>query len=185
MRRVTEYYFDVETTGTDPLQDKIVTIQYQQLLNGNPIGDFRILKEWEIGEKEAVRQILEKGVLKPGWDFVPVGNQLKYDLIFVMEKSQEHRLESWDAARMKSYFFRKPTIDLHTTLVLMNEGKFLGSGLDTFTKKQKGKIVPTLYREKRYDDIVRYVEQEKDQALQLYRELRALLGAFGRRKKIR
>ena len=48
-----EYYFDVETTGTDFEKDKIITIQWQRLgFVGEPVGELNILKSWESSEKD-------------------------------------------------------------------------------------------------------------------------------------
>ncbi|MHB8546333.1 MAG: ribonuclease H-like domain-containing protein [Nitrosotalea sp.] len=42
------FYLDIETTGVDPRNDKIITIQFVELERntGKQIGEFRILKEW-------------------------------------------------------------------------------------------------------------------------------------------
>ncbi|MFQ5910945.1 MAG: hypothetical protein ACE5IJ_09545, partial [Thermoplasmata archaeon] len=180
---MTEYYFDIETVGTDPLMDKIIAIQYQQLAGGRPVGDFHVLKEWEEGEKRIVERILEEKVLDPHWDFVPIGNNLRFDIIFVMEKAQQYGLQEWDAGKVKQFFFLKPMIDIRSVLILMNAGRFKGSGLDEFTGKGKGVQVPIWYREKRFDDIIEYIETEKDETLALYNEVGSLLEAFGRRKR--
>ena len=180
---MTEFYFDIETEGIDPLVDKIVTIQYQQLVEGKPIGELRILKEWEDGEKRIVDKILEEGILDPSWEFVPVGNNLRFDLVFVMEKAQQYGLQEWNPAKVKQFFFMKPMIDIRPILILMNGGKFKGSGLDTFTEKMKGAHVPIWYREKRFDEVIRYIEREKEETIALYREVTSLLDAFGRRKR--
>ncbi|MFQ6106028.1 MAG: hypothetical protein ACE5QF_00345 [Thermoplasmata archaeon] len=180
---MTEYYFDIETVGTDPLMDKIVTIQYQQLVDGNPIGDFRVLKEWEEGEKRIIERIIGEKLLQPHWDFVPIGNNLRFDIIFLMERAQQYGLEKWDAGEIKQYFFLKPMIDIRPVLILMNAGRFKGSGLDAFTGKEKGVQVPIWYAEQKYDEILSYVETEREEAIALYREIASLLEAFGRRKR--
>ena len=43
------YYLDIETTGLDPLRDKIITIQYMELERNTAksVGPLKILKEWE------------------------------------------------------------------------------------------------------------------------------------------
>ena len=47
------YYLDIETTGLNPYQHKIITIQYMELERNTakPIGPLKILKEWESDEK--------------------------------------------------------------------------------------------------------------------------------------
>jgi DNA polymerase III epsilon subunit-like protein len=180
---MTEYYFDIETEGVDPLVDKIITIQFQEIANGKPVGDFHVLKEWEQGEKRIVEEILDRGVLDADWVFVPIGNNLKFDIIFVMEKAQQYGLQEWNAGKVKYYFFTKPMIDIRSVLVLMNEGKFKGSGLDAFTGKKKGVHVPIWYQEGKFDEVLTYIETEKDETLALYREVASILGTFGRRKR--
>ena len=55
------YYLDIETTGLDEVQHKIITIQYAELERGtgNLLGELTILKEWELGEKEMLRRFIE------------------------------------------------------------------------------------------------------------------------------
>jgi hypothetical protein len=130
-----EYYFDLETEGTDPLVDKIITIQFQELADGKPVGDFHVLKEWEQDEKRIVERILDEGVLDTDWIFVPIGNNLRFDIVFVMEKAQQYGLQEWNAGKVKFYFFTKPMIDIRSVLVLMNEGKFKGSGLSGIRRR--------------------------------------------------
>jgi uncharacterized protein YprB with RNaseH-like and TPR domain len=82
------YYFDIETTGLNPAESKIVSIQFWHLsyTTGTPFVDAKleILKEWESDE----RTILEKFIklFIEGKDrsfFIPVGNNLDFDLPFV------------------------------------------------------------------------------------------------------
>ncbi|MFQ6012945.1 MAG: hypothetical protein ACE5LS_04805 [Thermoplasmata archaeon] len=183
---MTEYYFDVETEGRDPLQDKIITIQFQQLEAGEPQGSFSVLAEWEWGEKEILRIVKEKGLLEAGWDFVPVGNRLRFDLNFVVERAERHKLIRWNPGEVKYYLFEKPMLDLASVLVLMNRGRFEGSSLTTFTAKREwGNVIRTHYRNGEYGEILAYVEQEKEAVLELYREVRAVLTTLGDRRKRR
>ena len=50
---LTEWYFDIETEGTDPQQDKILSIQYQSMSDGEPMGPFQVLAEWEWGRSRS------------------------------------------------------------------------------------------------------------------------------------
>ncbi|MCJ2520557.1 MAG: hypothetical protein LN412_06405 [Candidatus Thermoplasmatota archaeon] len=183
---MTEYYFDIETEGEDPLQDRIVTIQFQQLENGKPLGNFSILAEWEWGEKEIIRSILEKGLMDVGWDFVPIGNRLSFDITFIVERAERHKLLSWELAQLKFYFFKKPMLDLWPILVLMNRGRFQGSSLTRFSqKKDSGGIVPALYKKGEYEEILRYIEEEREAVLDLYHEVGSVLSALGDRRQAR
>ncbi len=56
----------METTGDDPGQDRIVTVQYQALADDlTPAGAFQVMAEWEWGEKQVLAMVLEKGILEP------------------------------------------------------------------------------------------------------------------------
>ena len=56
------FYFDIETTGLNPRQDKILTIQFQELdrNTGEPKGELIIFKEWESSEKNIIAKFLSK-----------------------------------------------------------------------------------------------------------------------------
>jgi len=181
---VTLYYFDVETEGDDPQADRIVSVQYQQLADDlSPLGSFQIMAEWEWGEKQVVQMALEKGVLEPTWDFVPVGNRLRFDLTFLLERATKWKLVQWDPAKLKIYWYTKPLLDLAPILVLMNRGGFTGSSLQAFADKPSGSEVPHLYRQGRYKEIIEYVTKEKDAALSVLQEARDVLAALGDRRR--
>ncbi len=178
------FYFDVETEGEDPQQDRVITIQFQPLGDDlRPMGNFTVLTEWEWGEKEILRTILQKGVMDPTWDFVPVGNRLRFDLTFLMERGQHHKLRDWTQAEMRRFWYNKPMLDLNSVLVLMNAGRFEGSGINTFVEKGASSAVPSLYRQGRYADVIAYAEREKEATLALLAELRSVLTTFGNRKR--
>ena len=176
---LTEWYFDIETEGTDPQQDRIVTIQYQSMEDGVPRGRFQVLAEWEWGEKEIVRLIVEKGLLDPTWDFVPVGNRLKFDITFVMEKAEKYGIKKFTVDGLRYYWFNKPLIDIAPIVLLMNGGRFAGSSISRFSEKRNSSEVPRLYREGRYPEVIEYITREKDETLALIREAGSVLEAFG------
>ena len=174
-----EWYFDIETEGTDPQQDRIITVQYQSMTDGRPAGTFQILAEWEWGEKEIVRLIVEKGLLDPTWDFVPVGNRLKFDITFVMEKAEKYGIKKFTVEGLRYYWFTKPLVDIAPVILLMNRGRFSGSSISRFSEKRNSSEVPGLYREGRYAEIIDYVTREKDETLGLIREAGSILEEFG------
>jgi len=177
---LTLFYFDQETTGDDPQQDRILTVQIRQLDDGlEPVGELQIMAEWEWGEKQIIQMALDKGVLQPDWDFVPVGNRLRFDLTFLIERATKWGLIKWDAATLKYYWFAKPILDLQPVLILMNRGQFTGSSLHAFADKDRGTRVPALYRKGAYADIIAYVAQEQEAALDLLREAKRVLGDLG------
>ena len=180
------YYFDIETTGDDPQQDRIVTVQYQPLADDlTALGPFQIITEWEWGEKQVIQMALDKGVLEPTWDFVPVGNRLRFDLTFLVERATKWKLIEWDLAKLKYYWFTKPYVDLASILVLMNRGSLAGSSLHNFSDKESGARVPKMYRSGHYSDIIDYVTRERNAAVDLLAEGRNVLGAMGdHRRKV-
>ena len=181
---LTLFYFDQETTGDDPQQDRIVTVQFRQLDDDlRPVGPLQILAEWEWGEKQIIQMILEKGVLQPDWDFVPVGNRLRFDLTFLIERATKWGLIKWDMATLKYYWFTKPILDLQPVLILMNRGKFTGSSLHVFSDKESGRKVPALYLKGAYADIVAYVTREQEAALELLLEAETVLATLGEQRR--
>src|SRR5437899_10334069 len=182
--RLPLYYFDIETTGDDPQQDRIVTVQYQPLDDDlSAVGPFQVLAEWEWGEKQVIQMALDKGVLEPTWDFVPVGNRLRFDLTFLIERATKWKLIEWDLAKLKYYWFTKPYVDLGPILVMLNRGTFSGSSLHTFADKESGARVPKMYRDGLFAEIIDYVTRERDAAMDLSKESRVGVGDPGTRRR--
>src|SRR5438034_638966 len=132
-----------------------------------------------VGEKQVIQMALDKGVLEPTWDFVPVGNRLRFDLTFLIERATKWKLIEWDLARLKYYWFTKPYVDLGPILVMLNRGSLSGSSLHNFSDKESGARVPRMYLAGRYSDIIDYVTRERNAAVDLLREGRNVLGAMG------
>jgi hypothetical protein len=178
------YYFDLETTGDDPQQDRIVTVQYQPLADDlSAVGPFQVIAEWEWGERQVVQMALEKGVLEPTWDFVPVGNRLRFDLTFLLERATKWKLIDWDLAKLKYFWYTKPYVDLGPILVMLNRGSLAGSALHNFSDKESGAKVPKMYHQGLYTEIIDYVTRERDAAVDLLRESREFLGSLGDRRR--
>ena len=77
-------YLDIETTGLDPLQSKIITIQYMQLERNTamPVGPLKILKEWESDEKTILTKFISDFVPENQWAFIPIGFNLQFEHSF-------------------------------------------------------------------------------------------------------
>ncbi|HLB68248.1 MAG TPA: hypothetical protein VJN63_07275 [Thermoplasmata archaeon] len=107
--------------GRTPSRTALVTVQFQQLSDDlRPIGTLTVLAEWEWGEKEILRTVIAKGLLEKSWDFVPVGNRLRFDLTFLMERALLHKAKDWSPPELRRFWFDKPMLDLGPVLVLMN-----------------------------------------------------------------
>ena len=182
--RLPLYYFDIETTGDDPQQDRIVTVQYQPLADDlSAVGPFQVIAEWEWGEKQVIQMALDKGVFEPTWDFVPVGNRLRFDLTFLIERATKWNLIEWDLAKLKYFWFTKPYVDLGPILVMLNRGSLAGSSLHNFSEKERGSRIPRMYLAGRFPEIIEYVTKERNAALDLLQEGRDVLGTMGDQRR--
>jgi hypothetical protein len=163
---MTNFYLDIETGGIDPVNDQILTIQFQPLdrTTGKPIGDLRILKAWESSEKQILEQfIAECRVLDPyPFAFITVGFNLVFEHNFLKARSVANGLPEID-------ILARPFIDLKAVGVLMRRGEFKGTSLDALTGKQgNGSQISGWYATGDFDSIVRYIEQEAGEFITFY-----------------
>ena len=154
------YYLDVETTGLDPLQNKIITIQYMELERNTakPMSPLKILKEWESDEKTILKKFISDSGIANSYkfSFVPIGFNLQFEHSFFWQRCISNGLQPIDV-------FNRPFLDLKTVAVIMNRGEFKGAGLDKLTNKpQSGKNIPRLYDEKNYGEIEKYIKIETE-----------------------
>lgn len=162
---MTNYYLDIETTGLDPKVDSIITIQFQELDRfGNAKGKLIILKSWQSSEKEIVNHFIQiyRGDNSSKFNFVPVGFNLSFEYSFLKEKAKLYGFEDF-------YLLDNPSIDLRSIGVLMNNGNFVGSGLDKISGKETdGKKVPEWYNNQEYNKIEEYITMETREFIKLY-----------------
>jgi len=170
-------YLDIETTGLDPLQSKIITIQYMELERNTarPVGPLKILKEWESDEKTILKKFIsDSGVGdKYPFAFIPVGYNLEFEHKFFWQRCISNGLKPVD-------ILHGPFLDLKTIAVIMNKGEFKGASLHNITNKPHGGgNIPRLYAEKKYAEIESYIKKETDEfsilCCRLYEELPQLL----------
>ncbi|UJG40410.1 MAG: hypothetical protein K9W45_11280 [Candidatus Heimdallarchaeum aukensis] len=184
---MTTYYFDIETYGKkeeDSYNYEIITIQYQKILqqtgkklSGEPLT---ILKSWENSEEEIIKKFLRKLNIKDKWNFTPVGSNLKYDFIVLSKRAKKYGLNI-ELEKLLTH----PHVDISSTLFILNKGSFKGARLDTFTKKKKtGEDILDLYKDKKYDEIIEYIETEAKEFLKLYQWLlKTLPSVYEQHKK--
>ena len=171
-----EYYLDIETTGLDPNRDRIITFQYQELsqVSGIPLTKLVIAKEWDddCSEGMILEWMKELLIDSPFWKFVPVGNNLLFDLSFI-------------AARMRTYFHadfsiqltNRPFIDIKHILVMINGGHFRNYSR-MIAKTDFGGNVPLWYQKKQYEKIINYIEMEAEAFVRTYSILKRNMPAL-------
>lgn len=170
------YYIDIETTGLDENNDEIITIQYQKVsvVTGEPMGPLIILKTWEHGEEDIVKEIAAL-LLGDIWDFVPVGNNLIFEFKFLSAKIKKYLGKEIDV----EYFISRPHIDIKPIMILANGGKFKGYHL-VLGKKGSGADVPLWYQEGRFNLIEDYIQDETKCVLEFVSKVQQTLGnVFG------
>lgn len=179
-----DFYLDIETTGLDPYNDGILTIQYRDLSTRN-YADVTptILAAWQSSEKEILSRFLaESGLFDPArrWKFVPVGFNLDFELRFLFVRAKDLGILPADA-RYEDVAAQRPRKDVQMIAVLMNGGQFKGASLDNFSAKPgTGKEVLDAYAAKDYDRIVEYAKKEMWGFLRLYARLEADLPRYWR-----
>ena len=155
---MTYYYLDIETTGFDEENDKIITIQYVELdeKTAKPVGSLKILKEWESDEKTILKRFIEDFRPEYKWAFVPIGYGLSFEHKFFWQRCISNGLKPIG-------ILTRPFLDLMTVGVLLNDGSFKGAALDDLTSKsQDGSVIPVYYKEKNYGGIESYIKIETE-----------------------
>ena len=152
------YYLDIETTGLDKINNKIITIQYMELERNTakPVGPLKILKEWESDEKTILTKFISDFVPGNQWAFIPIGFNLQFEHKFLWQRCISNGLQPVD-------ILNGPFLDLKTVAVLMNKGEFKGASLNKMTSKpHSGAIVVQWYGEKKYAEIENYIKKEAE-----------------------
>ncbi|MFY3740584.1 MAG: hypothetical protein HMLIMOIP_001025 [Candidatus Nitrosomirales archaeon] len=127
-----------------------------------------IAKEWDYdcSEIKVLKWLKALLIDSPLWKFVPVGNNLVFDLSFI-------------AARMRMYFhvdllmqlLNRPFIDLRHVLVMINGGRFRNYSR-MIGKEEFGSNVPVWYQNGQYEKIVDYVEMDARAFVRTYSMLK-------------
>jgi len=167
---MTEYYFDMETTGFNFEVDEIITIQWQELKwsTGEPIGELNILRRWESSEKHILETFLPNLGGRP-FDFIAVGDNLMFDFCFLSQRMKRHNLGELGLR----YLYDTPFVNLKTVLVLINEGNFKGyTSVIPKTNPIENKEISRLFKECRYSEITQYIEDEAEDFLRAYKILK-------------
>jgi len=165
---MTYFYVDIESEGFNPKEDKIITIQYQRLdYEAQKIdGELIILKEWESNEEQIVTQFYN--LLTSDKYFTPIMTNHYFDFNFLIEKFKKYGLIPQELEKF-DFLYSRFLIDIHSTLVIINNMKFKGSGLDKLTNKEfDGSIIPLWYEQKKYAEIEQYIIKEAEAFLKAF-----------------
>jgi hypothetical protein len=154
---LTEYYFDVETTGTNFYKDEIITIQWQRLgFGGEPVGELNILKSWESSEKDILQKFFPNLTCNP-WNFIFIGKNMGFDFAMLSQRLKYHNIGEFDLCCLQE----RVTLDIKPLLVLLNDGRFSGyHKLLPKTNPTENKDIAQLYKTEKFDDIGRYIVDE-------------------------
>lgn len=173
-----EYYFDTETTGINPLKDKIITIQWQQLngFTGAPIDDLHILKEWESSEEAILKNFLPIFKSENPFNFIMVGKNLWFDFMFMSHRAKKYGLDGLDLR----YFYSRVSLDLKPVLVMINKGRSKGYDGVMDKKGSLAKVdIPKLYKEGKYPEIIDYIKKETKLFIEVYQILKREMPTLG------
>lgn len=175
---MTEYYFDMETTGLDPLKNKIISIQWQRLsgFTGEPIGIINILKEWESSEEAILKEFLPNLRMVNPFDFIIVGKNFLFDFKFLSHRAKKHGLNGLDLM----HWYGRVSLDIKSILVMINKGNF--KGYDRVIDKTGvlgGVKVYQLYKEGKYDAIIKYIKDESAAFIKAYQVLKREMPSIG------
>jgi hypothetical protein len=163
---LTEYYFDIETTGVDFDKDEIITIQWQRLngFTGEPIGELEILKRWDSSEEEIIKAFLPNLTCRP-FDFIFIGKNLFFDFCLLNERLKHFGLGEIDLRCLHE----RVSLDIKPILVLMNDGNFKEyDKVLPKTNPTTNDMIPQLYRERRYPEIIQYIKDETKDFIKAY-----------------
>jgi len=172
------YYFDIETTGIDEEESKIITIQYQPLYYNSdkaipydpskdeslPNSELTILKEWESDEKTILQKFYDEFLIpskRQGFD--PIGNNLSFEGKFLKARMLKHGIID-EHKRLK--FGQLEGFDLRPVAILINGGE--RNYAKFFGKVGEGRNVPIWYKEGNYDEIIRYIQEETSSFIKMF-----------------
>lgn len=155
------YYLSIETSSEykkrDTRKDDIITITYQQLdEKGNPIEDLVILKSWESSEESILTEFM-KVYNRGQFAFIPINNMMHYSLLVIARRLVYNGIK--DKVGVFDYVFDRPSMDLQPIFIMGSNMSFR-SGLEI--NRHAREKIPTLYRNKNYDEIVDLIEQKAD-----------------------
>jgi hypothetical protein len=159
------YYFDIETTGIDPVKCQIISVQVVGLAQnaGTVCRPFKMFKAWELGEKGMLEKALEyvEAYDPYPFKFIPVGYNLDFEDRFISTRMD---ILGMKRLPMGVVSYERPRIDLRPIGAILCKGEFKGSSLTVISgKKGTGKDVLEFYQNGQFDKIEEYAKQEAEE----------------------
>jgi hypothetical protein len=98
-----------------------------------------------------------------------VGINLDYAYEMIIAKCKKYHLPAITSHQL---YYQRPRLDLRSVLVLLNDGRFAGARLDTFSsKKSDAGRINTWYEKKEFKPIEHALRDEAESFLKLYQYL--------------
>jgi DNA polymerase III epsilon subunit-like protein len=151
-----EVFFDVETTGLDPFDSHVITIQVRA------DGRTTIWPVWSSSERKVISSFLSftDRIFRREARFIGY-NVLKFDVPFITERMHALGLltyEFWERVNKELSWF-----DMYQFLG-DQFGRFRDSkpGLTGRAVETMNREIPQLYLDKKYDKIMEYIEDEME-----------------------
>jgi hypothetical protein len=167
---LTEYYFDIETTGFNFDEDEIITIQWQELdrFTGKPLGKLEILKRWASSEERILRHFYPNLKGYP-FNFIFIGKNLSFDFCMLNKRLQHYSIGKIDLKCLHE----RVSLDIEPILVLMNNGNFKDyDKIMPKTNPTTNDMIPKLFKGGKYSEIVKYIADEAGDFTKMYQILK-------------
>jgi hypothetical protein len=113
--------------------------------------------------------------------FIPVGINLDYAYEMIIAKCKKYNLPPVTSHQL---YYERPRLDLGPVLVLLNDGRFTGARLDTFSsKKSDSGRINKWYEKKEFKPIEHTLRNEAESFLKLFQYLSKYKTRLGIAKK--
>ena len=156
----------METTGVNFDKDEIITIQCQEIdgYTGKSVGKLNILKRWDSSEEDILKKFYPNLTCRP-FDFIFVGKNLFFDFCMLNERLKHFGIGELDLRCLN----QRVSLDIKPILVIMNDGNFRGyDKVLPKTNPTTNDLIPKLYSEKKYPEIIKYIEDETKDFIKSY-----------------
>jgi len=183
------YYFAIEGIKTgersDPATGRLVTLHYQKidLTTGEPLEPMVIHREWKSSEQDIVTSFYNE-FFRPGTPvahFIPVGLNLDYAYEMLVALFRKYGLAPPTSHEL---WYQRPRFDLRPIIILLNDGRFAGASLDSFSlKKGEDRHMEKWYDKQDYSRIEHYVREEAIRFLKVLQYLSKYKSRLGISRK--